>query len=364
MGISAKNWKRQAESSSTNPFSWPNSIWFVLCRVTLSMHPPTIAVRKIPYPQISTGRFYERFLFDLNHAEKCPVNTFQLKGSCQPCPARTYQDRVGQTECRPCPNRPSVVKSSEHSNARCQHRPNRPVHPSIVALTKLPNRKSLDRSPAIQTRQSAGKLGKTAAAHTLREDDDQQTSSDSKHIKYKNRRHHQNSYQLASGREAVSRNSLTTINETLADPEDPCWPNPCLAGGTCFRSTRYADYSNRIVSSFKCSCRVGTKGQQRTYYTFSWFDGSLLTIFFSDEGIHCETPYCPTLYCLNGGTCHVNRQVKGHLGRDFLNCTCPLGFTGSRCEHRRRSHSNHHARIRHSRHHRQNGSLRVNIHRL
>lgn len=275
-----------------------------------------------------------------NNCQKCPVNTFQLKGSCQPCPARTYQDRVGQTECRPCPNRPSVVKSSEHSNARCQHRPNRPVHPSIVALTKLPNRKSLDRSAAIQTRQSVGKLGKTAAAHTLREDDDKQTSSDSKHIKYKNRRHHQNSYQLASGREAVSRNSLTTINETLADPEDPCWPNPCLAGGTCFRSTRYADYSNRIVSSFKCSCRVGTKG------------------------IHCETPYCPTLYCLNGGTCHVNRQVKGHLGRDFLNCTCPLGFTGSRCEHRRRSHSNHHARIRHSRHHRQNGSLRGDVTRV
>jgi hypothetical protein len=82
------------------------------------------------------------------------------------------------------------------------------------------------------------------------------------------------------------------------------------------------------------------------------------------KGIHCETPYCPTLYCLNGGTCHVNRQVKGHLGRDLLNCTCPLGFTGSRCEHRRQSQSNNNNnnfKLRHSRHHQQqNGSVNLN----
>lgn len=185
------------------------------------------------------------------------------------CPERTYQDRAGQTECRPCPNRPSVtVKSSEHYNSRC--RPSRPDHASIVALTKLPNRKSS--SSTIQTRQlsssASGKLGKIAAAHSTQTSpnhNDKFTSSS----KYKNRRHHQHPvsqqpYQLATGRSAVSRNSFTSpaINDTAGivdDDEDPCSPNPCLAGGTCFRSTRYAD-NNRIVSSFKCSCRVGTKG--------------------------------------------------------------------------------------------------------
>ncbi|XP_046642904.1 uncharacterized protein LOC124328244 isoform X1 [Daphnia pulicaria] len=285
-----------------------------------------------------------------NNCQKCPPNTFQQKSVCQLCPERTYQDRAGQTECRPCPNRPSVtVKSSEHYNSRC--RPSRPDHASIVALTKLPNRKSS--SSTIQTRQlsssASGKLGKIAAAHsqTSPNHNDKFTSSS----KYKNRRHHQHPVshqqpyqQLATGRSAVSRNSFTSpaINDTAGivdDDEDPCSPNPCLAGGTCFRSTRYAD-NNRIVSSFKCSCRVGTKG------------------------IHCETPYCPTLYCLNGGTCHVNRQVKGNLGRDLLNCTCPLGFTGSRCEHRRQSNNNNHVKIRHNRHHslhhQPNGSVNFN----
>jgi hypothetical protein len=145
-----------------------------------------------------------------------------------------------------------------------------------VALTKLPNRKSS--SSTIQTRQlsssASGKLGKIAAAHTQTSPNhnDKFTSSS----KYKNRRHHQHPVsqqqpyqQLATGRSAVSRNSFTSpaINDTAGivdDDEDPCSPNPCLAGGTCFRSTRYAD-NNRIVSSFKCSCRVGTKGTWSLY---------------------------------------------------------------------------------------------------
>lgn len=34
--------------------------------------------------------------------EKCPVNTFQNKGVCSPCPGGTFQDQTGQTSCRPC----------------------------------------------------------------------------------------------------------------------------------------------------------------------------------------------------------------------------------------------------------------------
>ena len=183
------------------------------------------------------------------------------------CPERTYQDKAGQTECRPCQNRPSItVKSSEHYNSRC--RPSRPDHASIVALTKLPNRKSS--SSTIHTRQlssSTGKLGKIAAGHTsFHENKPITTSINDKYIRYKHRRHHHPAvsqhYQLATGRSAVSRNPFTvSTNDTdgIDDAEDPCYPNPCLAGGTCFRSTRYAD-NNRIVSSFKCSCRVGIKG--------------------------------------------------------------------------------------------------------
>jgi hypothetical protein len=191
------------------------------------------------------------------------------------CPERTYQDKAGQTECRPCPNRPSItVKSSEHYNSRC--RPSRPDHTSIVALTKLPNRKSS--SSTIHTRQlssssSTGKLGKIAAGHTSFHENKPitTTSINDKYIRYKNRRHHHpavsQQYQLATGRSTVSRNPFTvSTNDTdgIDDAEDPCYPNPCLAGGTCFRSTRYAD-NNRIVSSFKCSCRVGTKGNHTKF---------------------------------------------------------------------------------------------------
>lgn len=73
---------------------------------------------------------------------------------------------------------------------------------------------------------------------------------------------------------------------------------------------------------------------------------------FITIGIHCETPHCPALYCLNGGTCNtVNHrwQSKGLLGRDLLNCTCPPGFTGSRCEHRIRNPSNP-VKLRHRQH--------------
>ena len=53
--------------------------------------------------------------------------------------------------------------------SRCLKRTSRPVHSSIVAFAKLPNRKSswaLASSSAIKTRQLNGKLGNVAAAHT------------------------------------------------------------------------------------------------------------------------------------------------------------------------------------------------------
>ena len=206
-----------------------------------------------------------------HYAEKCPANSFQSKGICQPCPLGTFQDRAGQTECKPCSNRPSVTPSGYY-NSRCLQRTSRPVHSSIVALAKLPNRKSswtLASPSAIKTRQLNGKLGNVAAAHTTTTAVayKQVTDTVAKYNKKKamqfqessskNRRHHPHSYQLTTGRAAVAKNPSVT-NDTTID-EDPCVPNPCLAGGTCFRSVRYTE--NKIVSTFKCSCRLGTKGR-------------------------------------------------------------------------------------------------------
>lgn len=203
--------------------------------------------------------------------EKCPANTFQSKGICQPCPDGTYQDRGGQTECRPCTDR-SLGTPSGHYISRCQRRSGRPVHPSIVAVSKLPNRKSRLSSPitTIQTRQLNGKLGNVAAAYTFADKQVVDTKHSGKKNQFlyshqqpssssKSRRHHPYPYQLATSRMAISRSSAVT-NETLDD--DPCSPNPCLAGGACFRAVRYAE-NNRIVNSFKCSCRPGTTGKNK-----------------------------------------------------------------------------------------------------
>ncbi|CAF1547561.1 unnamed protein product, partial [Adineta steineri] len=44
----------------------------------------------------------------------------------------------------------------------------------------------------------------------------------------------------------------------------------------------------------------------------------------SFTGLNCNIPLCVTDSCFNGGTCLIRN--------DTLNCQCPCGFTGSRCE--------------------------------
>ncbi len=212
-----------------------------------------------------------------HNAEKCPANSFQSKGTCQPCPVGTFQEKAGQTECKPCSNRPFVTSSGVYYNSRClQQRTSRPAHSSIVALAKLPNRKSswLATPSAIKTRQLNSKLGNVAAAHTAVFPDKRVTDTANKYNKkkaaqpltqqssVKYRRHHPHSYQLTkgprTGHSSVT-NGSSSSSTTIDDEDDPCVPNPCLAGGTCFRSVRY-DENNKIVTSFKCSCRLGTKG--------------------------------------------------------------------------------------------------------
>ena len=76
----------------------------------------------------------------------------------------------------------------------------------------------------------------------------------------------------------------------------------------------------------------------------------ILQIFFLQNNVlkdvYCETPFCLPLCSLNGGT-----WGKGHLGRHLLNCTCPLGFAGWRCEHKSQNPSKD-VKIRHYRNNR------------
>lgn len=148
------------------------------------------------------------------------------------------------------------MASSGHYKSRC-----RPDHPLVAVLAKLPNRKSWQPS-AIKTN---GKLGNVAAALLLQPDP---PISKSKYKKSqfqqstaKSRRHYPDLY--SSAKNAWSTKDKLTYKSFIAnntvDEHDPCSPNPCQAGGTCFRAARYDN--NQIISSFKCSCRVGTKGK-------------------------------------------------------------------------------------------------------
>lgn len=239
----------------------------------MSTHRPTTVVSQVD--KIHCLKYDEIILLLV---EKCPPNSFQLKGVCQPCPEGTFQDRAGQTECRSCPIRPSVT-SSDHYNSRCRPRTSRPLLPHIVGLAKLPNRKSSSWSPSsTKTRHANGKLGSVAAGHTLSADR-KKPITDTKYKKMqfqqssmKSRRHYPHSYQLATGRatDKLMTKSLST-NDTIDD--DPCFPNPCLAGGTCFRAVRYDN--NKIISSFKCSCRIGTTGR-----VISFVKSAILVIIF------------------------------------------------------------------------------------
>lgn len=168
-----------------------------------------------------------------------------------------------------------MASSSEHYNSRCRQRASRPVHPFVVGLAKLPNRKSWPASPSGGRQSSNGKLGNVAAAHTLSSERNNKPMTEAKYKKFqqfqqsslKNRRHYSHPYQLATGRTTgkMLTKSLPT-NDTIED-DDPCFPNPCLAGGTCFRAVRYD--KNQIVSSFKCSCRLGTTGKQNVLFNCS-----------------------------------------------------------------------------------------------
>ena len=103
----------------------------------------------------------------------------------------------------------------------------------------------------------------------------------------------------------VCQPSFTGINcqtfqatTTQSTVRNPCLPNPCNSGGTCFPNG----------PSFICSCPP-------TY-----------------TGVFCEqrsVELCNVNSCYNGGTC----QTRTTNQFDFtVVCLCPVNYTGSRCQ--------------------------------
>ncbi|CAF3399711.1 unnamed protein product [Rotaria socialis] len=74
-------------------------------------------------------------------------------------------------------------------------------------------------------------------------------------------------------------------------PSDFCNTNPCTNGGTC---------SNLGNGSFICACLQDFTGSD------------------------CSVAHCTKNSCFNGGTCSIQNKA--------LQCTCPCGYTGTRCE--------------------------------
>lgn len=305
--------------------------------------------------------------------EKCPVNSYQLKGLCQPCPEGTYQDRPGQTECWPCSKRPS--NSTHHYNVRCKRRTKEFAghHPALAVLLAnkhLIRNKSLSyKSGKVNIRPILSKkLGSIAPVslsfkHHLKINDypsKYSKKSSKKPFTSKSRRNLAD-YYPATGTTSSLKQKKSNFTDGALSEDDPCWPNPCLAGGTCFRTSRFDD-NNNLVQNFKCACRPGATGEvsDHSFYcsllefrfrpviqlSLMDYNGVLCVL-----GVHCETPYCPALYCFNGGTCVINHQRfgPGPESRELVSCECPSGFTGRRCEHRRRRLASESHKIRHHR---------------
>lgn len=206
--------------------------------------------------------------------EKCIENSYQLKGFCQPCPDGTYQDRPGQTECWPCSKRPN--DPSFHYSSRCQKRRKELAghhHPAIAVL--LANKHLIrNKSNANFSSVRNSKLGQIAAAATPPPNYNSINYRPSKYSKKslkksrlpssKTRRNLVQYYPATGGE--TERLKKKKANETVESPEDdPCWPSPCLEGGTCLRTKRFDD-DNNLVPHFKCSCRPGATGEQFTFH--------------------------------------------------------------------------------------------------
>jgi len=89
---------------------------------------------------------------------------------------------------------------------------------------------------------------------------------------------------------------LLTISVSPPSKEtNPCFPNPCLNGGTC------ASESNS--TGFTCACAAGFSGSS------------------------CST-VCASNPCLNGGTCVANSTATGWT------CQCLQDYDGVTCDTR------------------------------
>ena len=102
----------------------------------------------------------------------------------------------------------------------------------------------------------------------------------------------------------------------LSVGNDPCASQPCRNGGTC---------QSLNGNTFQCICPSGYSGSDCSTRKFT----SLSTVKYREKMRVVVGDPCANNPCLNGGVC-----VSNNFGG--FTCQCPPGYSGPRCEDRKR----------------------------
>ena len=110
--------------------------------------------------------------------------------------------------------------------------------------------------------------------------------------------------------------NYTEEKEILFVGIDPCASQPCRNGGTCQPVN---------VNTFQCICAPGYSGPDCSIRKFT----PSSTVRYREKMCVVLGDSCANNPCLNGGVC-----VSNNFGG--FTCQCPPGYSGPRCEDRKR----------------------------